>query len=77
MGLATMNVSAMSRFDAICKTVAARGRGLTMKQIGDASALAQELERADPDPERVEFLRDRLGLDEGAEAPIDASSIPT
>jgi len=70
-----MDTVAPDRFDAICKTVAARGRGLTMKQIGDASVLAQELERADPDPERVEFLRNRLGLDEKAEAPTDASPI--
>ena len=57
-----MNVSAMTRFDAICKAVAARGRGLSMLQIGDSAALAQALELADPDMERVELLQDRLGL---------------
>ena len=76
MSLATMNVSAMAAFDTICKTVAARGRGLSMRQIGDAAALAQELERADPDMERVELLRDRLGLDEKAVAPTDAEALP-
>ena len=58
-----MNVSAMAAFDTICKTVAARGRGLSMRQIGDAAALAQELERADPDMGRVEVLQGRLRLE--------------
>ena len=58
-----MNGQAMARFDRICKTVAARGRGLTMRQIGDASALAGELAKADPDTDRVELLQDRLGLE--------------
>ena len=63
MSLATMDAQAMNRFDSICKTVAARGLGLTLTQIGDASALAQELENSDPDSERVEVLRARLGLE--------------
>ena len=62
MSLATMNASAMSRFDTICKKVAARGRGLTMQQIGDSAALARELEKSDPDVEKVEILKNRLGL---------------
>ena len=36
---------------------------MTLTQIGDAAALAQELERAYPDMERVELLQDRLGLE--------------
>ena len=62
MSLGTMNAQAMAKFDLICKAVAARGKGLTMVQIGDAAALAGELEKADPDPGRVEVLRDRLEL---------------
>ena len=62
MTLGLMNTAAMTRFDVVCKTVAARGRGLTLTQIGDASALVQELERADPDMDRVALLQDRLGL---------------
>ena len=58
-----MNGQAMARFDRICKTVAARGRGLTMRQISDSAGLAEELEKSDPDSERVEVLRARLGLE--------------
>ena len=66
MSLITMDPSAMERFDAICATVAKRGSGLTMQQIGNAGALARELSKSDPDPERLKFLQDRLGLsDEG------------
>ena len=39
-----MDAQAMAKFDAICKTVAARGKGLTLLQIGDSAALAGELE---------------------------------
>ena len=63
MTLGLMDVGAMSRFDAICKTVAARGRGLSMLQISDAAALAGELEKLAPDQERIVVLRDRLGLE--------------
>ena len=62
MSLITMSTATMERFDAICKTVAERGSGLTMKQIGDAGALARELAESNPDPDRVEFLENRLGL---------------
>ena len=70
-----MDAQAMAKFYSLCKTVAARGKGLTMKQIGDASALAREQAQADPDMERVELLRGRLGLDAKAEVPTDASPI--
>ena len=63
MSLGMMSTVAMAKFDSLCKTVAARGRGLTLLQIGDSAALAEELEKADPDSERVEVLRDRLGLE--------------
>lgn len=69
MSLGMMSEPAMARFDGICKTIAARGSGLTLQQIGDAGELARELERADPDMGRVELLRDQLGLEGvGAEA---------
>ena len=63
MSLGMMSTVAMAKFDTLCRAVAERGKGLTLTQIGDASALAGELERADPDMERVELLRDRLGLE--------------
>ena len=67
MSLITMDAAAMRRFDAICKTLAARGSGLTLSQIGDAGALARVL-AGPPDstvsdaPGLVELLRTRLGL---------------
>ena len=70
MTLITMDATTMAEFDTICATVAARGSGLTLHQIGDAGALARELTKSAPDMDRVEFLQDRLGL-------TDASPIPT
>ena len=63
MSLGMMDTAAMNRFDLVCKLLAARGRGLTLLQIGDAAALAEELEKSDPDSERVELRRARLGLE--------------
>ena len=63
MSLITMNAVAMDCFDAICKAVAARGRGLTLSEIGDAGALSRELSSPDPNTERLEALRARLGLE--------------
>jgi len=40
-----------------------RGPGVTLGQVGDADGLARELSREDPDPERVEVLSVRLGLE--------------
>ena len=59
----TMDAAAMDRFDLICKAVAARGKGLTLSQIGDAGALARELSKSETDRERVGLLRDRLGIE--------------
>ena len=56
-----MDGAAMDRFDALCRAVAARGKGLTLQQIGDAGALAREL--SEPDTDRVEVLREQLGLE--------------
>ena len=58
-----MDAAAMDRFDLICKAVAARGKGLTLSQIGDAGALARELSKSETDRERVGLLRDRLGIE--------------
>ena len=77
MSLGMMNTAATDRFDALCRAVAERGKGLTLTQIGDAAALAQELEKWDPDVEKVELLLDRLGLDEKAVAPTDAEAHAT
>lgn len=51
------------RFDVICKAVAARGRGVTMLELGAAHALARELGADAPDGHRVHQLADQLGLD--------------
>lgn len=55
--------AALARFDAICQTVQDRGRGMSLGEIGDAHALARELEASEPDPERIAFLAERLDLD--------------
>lgn len=56
----------LTTFDAICKSVQAKDPpGITLTQLGDAGALARELGKDDPDPERVELFRERLGLDPG------------
>ena len=72
-----MSASAMGRFDLICKAVAARGRGLSLTQIGDASTLARELSRADSDMTKVATLRVRLGLEAEELDWTDAAPLPT
>lgn len=52
-----------ARFDAVCRAVAADRRGITLLQLGQAHALARELESEDPDQERVGDLCARLGID--------------
>lgn len=64
-----MTPAAYERFDALCRAVAARGRGLSLSQLGDAAALARELEAEEPDPDRVDLLRRRLELDPEELAP--------
>ena len=59
----TMDAPTMAEFDAICATVAARGKGLSLLQITAASALARELSKAEPDTEKVEVLRTQLGIE--------------
>ena len=73
-GLGMMGQVAMRRFDGICKTLAARGQGLTMQRIGDAGALARALAAQGPldssttnvadVPGLVRRLRTRLELDD-------------
>jgi hypothetical protein len=50
-------------FDAIVAAVLVRGDGITLRQIGTADALARELEKGEPDRERVRWMARRLGLD--------------
>ena len=64
MSLGMMSGPALDRFNAICKDVGARGRGLSLKEIADAAALAEEEARGAPDPERLAMLRERLELPE-------------
>lgn len=63
MSLRMMDAATISRFDVISAKLAAGGGGLNLRQIGDAAALAEELEKPEPDAERVEGLRARLGLE--------------
>lgn len=63
MSLLTMDRAALDCFDGICKTVAARGGGLSLAQLGDAAELARVLGSPDPDAKKVEALRRRLGLE--------------
>ena len=72
MSMMTMDAAAMDRFDAICREVAGQGSGLTLQQISGAGALARELSKSNPDRERVELLRDQLGL-EASEMDRDAA----
>ena len=80
MSLGMMDADVMDRFDGICATVAARGRGLTLQQIGDAGALARLLAQGTPTgpldhstaatvPELAQLLRTRLGLEDGDNPP--------
>lgn len=45
MSLGMPSGPALIRFDELCKVVADRGRGLTLTQLGDAAALAEEEDR--------------------------------
>lgn len=59
----TSTPEVLARFDAICQVVQGRGRGMSLGEVGDAHALAREMEAEEPDPERVELFRGRLGLE--------------
>ena len=58
-----MAESVPAAFDELCRTVAQRGRGLSLAQLRDVWALSREMEADEPDPERVGFLSRRLNLD--------------
>ena len=58
-----MTPAAYGTFDRICKAVTGRGKGITLQEIGDAHALARELEKEEPDPERVALFTGRLNVD--------------
>lgn len=59
----------VAHFDRLCAAVQERGDGLSLDQLGDAHALARELEAEEPSAERVELFRERLGLDPEEVAP--------
>ena len=50
-------------FDRLAKAITGRGRGITLAELRDCHALAREMESPEPDPERMEMLARRLGLD--------------
>lgn len=57
--------SGSDRFEEFVALAAERtsGPGVTLEQVGDADALARELEKPEPDTERVDLLSGRLGLE--------------
>lgn len=63
--LGIMDGSVLETFDRLCELakVRTKGSGVTLGQLGDAAALARELEKQEPDSERVEVLASRLGLE--------------
>ena len=56
--------AALEAIERICGIVGARGRGLTLSQLGDARALAEALDDPEPDPERVQTLAARLDVED-------------
>jgi hypothetical protein len=61
--LGAMPADTLRIFDRACKLVSARGRGLSLSELGTAHALARELSAPEPDAARAETLRLGLGLD--------------
>jgi hypothetical protein len=55
--------AAHQRFNELCKIVAGRGHGLTLAEIGDCWAVAQDEAEGLPDSDRARLCRARLGLD--------------
>ena len=53
------------RFDELCTLVGARGRGLTMRDLAHALALARELESPERDRGKIGDHAHALGLDVG------------
>ena len=50
-------------FEDVLGAVMARGRGITLRELGTADALGRELASDHPNPERLGWLCRRLGLD--------------
>ena len=50
-------------FDDVLAAVMARGRGITLQELGTADALGRELASDHPNPERLGWLCRRLALD--------------
>lgn len=61
--LGMMAPATLDRFRELCGVVTARGGGILATEIDDCAALAREEARDAPDAERLEELRERLGLD--------------
>lgn len=63
-GLGAMTPSEFELFDGLCSLASGRhGPGVTAHQVDDAGALAEELCSEEADPERVELLARRLGIE--------------
>ena len=65
-----MDANVTARFNAICRAVQSRQRGMSLQQIGDAAQLARQIEAGTPDSEMAVFLRGRLGLEEAVTAEV-------
>lgn len=64
-GLGLMDGPELDTFNRLCQVAKLRtkGPGITLDQLGDAAALARELQKNEPDAERVELFAARLGLE--------------
>ena len=51
------------RFDDVCRLLSAKQRGFTLSDLAAAHALARELEKPAPDPERIRTLARDLRID--------------
>ena len=63
MTLGAMDAAARETFDRLCGAVGRRGRGLTLRDLAAARALAVEVTGGDPDPSKVREFARRLDLD--------------
>ena len=55
----------LDRYDILCKRIASRGQGLSIGEMADCFDLAREEADPAPDPKRIRWLMDRLGLSDG------------
>lgn len=63
MSLIADSPAVLARFDRVCSLLTARNRGITMRELGAAHALARELQAEAPDPDRVVDFAAALDLD--------------